>query len=293
MKQKKLIAAAAVLFVLMVLNYYQTAADLLISEEDSYLFGAYFLNRYLFGTLYRDIFFSQLILKSLPIFAFNFLFATELYQEFCIGGVYYFVRRKNRWNWYLRCCLKLGFYALLFTILYVVLPLLLFCATHNPGSLAILLQQCFPSILCLALYLFASTFVINLLSIKLGSSYGCYIVIAATVLFAAAYYFTALYLDTTYGGYSTLDAYTYTLSGVTFALYYLNPFVQLGIPWHAVSPDNARFGEITRLQAGTITNLPTWTYSICFLFLLAVVACAVGWLFIRKQDISLVDKEMS
>ncbi|MDO5408946.1 MAG: hypothetical protein Q4F21_00650 [Lachnospiraceae bacterium] len=112
----------------------------------------------------------RMLLYMMPVFLFQILFGTIIYQRFCTASVYYFSREANRIHWFLKqilFLLSLSFFYL-FTILLVGTSICSRLYLIHTNITSFILIFYFLSIH--SLWLFLTTLAINLISIKAGSN---------------------------------------------------------------------------------------------------------------------------
>lgn len=124
------------------------------------------------------------------IFAF-IMYGNNIYSDFCNAAAYFFVRKKNIQNWFLRATIKLYLSIISYVVVCILfIAFLCFCTgiltkCDLSGILLVVYH-----IIIYSIYIFTGCLVINLLSILLNSGLALGIVSGLNLLFLAAYLIT-------------------------------------------------------------------------------------------------------
>jgi hypothetical protein len=208
------------------------------------------------GSLEREA--DNLFLVIIGLFEitiFNFLFATFIYKDIHISGIYIFTRQKNRLHWFGNKAFELLFYALTFVTLYLVTILLLSTWTTKQSINFIAMEILFTSIILLTLFTFFSTLLINILALHFGSS----------IAFIGVY----MCLTILTGAAIVNDNITFLNKHPIFLK--LNPMANILINWGITGSDTI--------------------FSIVYYVILTTLLMMTGMVYISHIDIGLIDKE--
>lgn len=106
-------------------------------------------------------------MKLIPEFLFELYIGTNLYRHFCTASVYVFSRTANRLRWYGRECLVIFGEAVLYQSVYLAVVIAVACCRYA------VVWDGWPVLVLHAvlhiLWLFATTLLVNVLAIQMGS----------------------------------------------------------------------------------------------------------------------------
>lgn len=107
--------------------------------------------------------------KLLPSFLFELYMGTNLYQHFCTASVYIFSRTPNRVAWYVRECISIACFTLIYQLFLMTTSIIVTCCRYNViwtssgwGILTI-------HIVIYSLWIFSMTLLVNILAIVFDS----------------------------------------------------------------------------------------------------------------------------
>jgi len=110
------------------------------------------------------------------IFVFNMLFGNYIYHDFQVSSIYVFSRIRERKKWFYKKVIELAFISLIYTVLFLLTLLVICISCSNQKLDKSSIQMIATLLIFIALFLMASTLIINLLTIKFNSSVGFIIV---------------------------------------------------------------------------------------------------------------------
>lgn len=229
------------------------------------------------------------------------LFACRfLAKDYCLTGVYTFTRQVKKSHWYVKRVGNLAGFAFLYTAVYLGLGLIC-CFSVAGGELVDtkeLLYLILSPLVNYTLFLTAISLLINLISIQFGSSAGFIgvwlaIVLCLTLLFSAYPVVMEPLLrsdpELQHSGYLATQLPLWMLLLVA-----INPLSHVILNFHAAPSELVNLSLSNRMQlSGNIEfiNLPSWMFSIGYLLVFTVITVSLGWLYLRKKDISLINHE--
>ena len=218
----------------------------------------------------------QLLIWYFPLILFQILWGTYIYKHFCTASVYYFSRLQKRRGWYLAEAGKLY----LLSLLYLIVLVLSTCMVAAVGDRFVIGDgDLFFLVYYLVVHsswLFAMTLLINLISIKVGSSGGFLAV--AGVQFAFIAYFVALE--------NVLNFSDPIVSlELRVLLIKLNPLSHLILKWHSSNIENLdRYINYFQIE------FPMWQ-SLVGMLVLVIVVLSVGIWVVQKQEFITINRE--
>lgn len=122
-----------------------------------------------------------------PYILFQLLWGTYLYERFCTASVYFFTRQDNKSKWYWGECVKLYLWGIVYLASIVFVGTIWVAVgrkiTWDPASLYVLVIY----LLLYSLFLFATSMLINLLSVRIKSAYGFGVVVGIELLMIVVY----------------------------------------------------------------------------------------------------------
>ncbi len=201
----------------------------------------------------------ELSVAFIPIFLFQILQGAVIYRHFSVAAVYYFSRCDRRRSWFLKECLKILPTALAYSLIYfgsgICLGAVSGNLTFSHGFACLFLTQ----ILLYCLHLFATSIIVNILSILFGNYKGFVSLVVVQMLLISA-----LLLWENAADYSLLP---------------LNPISHLFVSWHS-SSDALIDAQINVFDI----SFPFWS-SFAFLCLLSVIAVVLGGELVTRVEI--------
>lgn len=143
-------------------------------------FKQYKIGAYSSFTLLQNLF---------PYFFFQIIFGTYIYRHFCTACIYHFTRVTNRFTWFLKECVCLYIYAIMYIFImfasaFVVFDLR-FNVSINKGSILLLVYY----LLIASLFLFFITLMTNILAIQINSTVSFMAVTGIILFFIAIFIF--------------------------------------------------------------------------------------------------------
>lgn len=240
--------------------FLSTSGDLLFSD---------LIFRFGFAEVDFNIFYlSELSINLLPFILFQAFFGTYIYQHFTTASVYYFSRQPDRVKWFYKECVKLYALALLYPIMMVISGTLVASVTNevifNQGSIILFVYY----VLIHSLWLYLTTLLINIISIKFDSSYGFVSVIGfqlAGVVALLLWENVFPLVDTPY-----IARHAFLLK--------LNPISHLILSWHSSPID----GYIERLNSLNIDF--SFNTSVISFLILSIIVGVIGSIVVKRQE---------
>lgn len=175
------------------------------------------------GVFYLGFSLSELVgfgIRMIPDFVVEMFLGFQIYQAFCVAGVYVFSRQANRGRWYLqetlRLFLMIMFYQVVFLGMVLAISALRFQITDWDAGWKVLLFQAGIR----GLWVFAMILIINLLAIFLGSHIAYSSIMGAQYVLLSAFMF--LRPMTEAGVIKVFDK----------SVMWLNPLAHLVLCWH-------------------------------------------------------------
>ena len=209
----------------------------------------------------------QLCMQMFPVIVFEIMFGVYLYRHFCTACVYYFSRQDNRVRWFKKECGKLLGYAFSYYIFCALFNIVVGMAMYHIPISGYHAEAIFYMVALPSLYTFIFTLWINVLSVVLGGQN------AFTLMAGVQYLLTFAIL---------LSERDLTLRHMGTWKLYLNPIANMVLEWHS---DIASVGE------GILEDSFLSWYSLLYYIVFAISSTLVTTVLIRKQDISLENKE--
>lgn len=226
-----------------------------------------------FGYLDLEIgvLFSQAIIL-MPLLLFQILDGSSLYQYFCTASIYYFSRCPYRRKWCAGQLVKQFMVCTLFSLIYygwiVFLCALLGRCRLSQEFIILYIYQSF----ILALWLYITCTLINILAIRLGSYKGFTIVVIAELL-------SFMLLSLGGEGKSLSIGAECIKREEHFSMLKLNPMAHLILGWH--TSDNAGINDVLNYH-----NLEfPFSQSIIYYLALALVITFSAIIVINRTDI--------
>ncbi|HAH19237.1 MAG TPA: hypothetical protein DCL29_09590 [Eubacterium sp.] len=135
--------------------------------------------------MYKE-YIGEFFYRYMPLLIFNIIYGIYIYRHFCCASVYFFSRKNNRIQWFVKEIMDLYIHALLY--------ILMICMT---GMMVIFIDdKCFMDydeliillyyVIIYSLYLLVTTLAINIVAIVFNSTIG-FISVQSVVFFMIAY----------------------------------------------------------------------------------------------------------
>lgn len=201
----------------------------------------------------------ELSIAFIPIFLFQILQGSVIYRHFSVAAIYYFSRCTRRRSWFIKECLKVMPVAFIYSLIYFGSGLCLGLVNENMTFSHGFARMFLIQVLLYCLYLFATSIIVNILSILLGSYKGFAVVAVAQMLLISAFLL-----------WENVDDYS---------LLPLNPVSHLFVSWHS-SGDASINAQINVFNI----SFPFWS-SFAFLCLLSAIAVALGAEIVTRVEI--------
>lgn len=221
------------------------------------------------------VYIIDLSIKLLPFFLYQIVFGTYIYQHFCSASVFYFSRCPNRIKWFVIESVKLYMIAFIYPLLMVVSATGMASITNHiifDGTSFLLL---FYYVLVHSLWLFLTAILINIIAVKLDSSFGFIIVVSLQLACVSL----LLLWENVWPLVDSPDVVKHVL------LLKFNPISHLILSWHSSS-----FTELNdRLNYFQIDfSLNT---SVVVFLLMSVVVVGFGAYVVKNQEWITVHRE--
>ena len=189
------------------------------------------------------------------IVVFNLLFGNYLYRDLYENTDYIFVRYPNRIKWFLPRAKRLALYTILYVFLFLGITFVL-CANFSSGEIdETAIWVLFITFIMLCLFTYWTTLIINLLSMRLGSTMA----------------FISLYIVMVVLAALAIGHEKIPVINKCPLLLKLNPIANVVIQW----------------ESGSKESLFHAVYFIC----LIMITLCVGGVFVKRIDIGLINKE--
>lgn len=229
-------------------------------------------SEFIINTSYVQMF----LIWYFPLILFQILWGTYIYKHFCTASVYYFSRLQKRCGWYLAEAGKLY----LLTFLYLTVLVISTCAAASIRDRFVIgavdLVFLLYYLVYQSLWLFTMTLLINLISIKTGSSNG-FLAVAGTQ-FAFVAYFVALE--------NVLNFREPIVPlEMRVLLIKLNPLSHLILKWHSSDIE-----ELEQYINSFQIEFPMWQ-SLVGMQVFSLVVLTAGIRVIKKQEFIIINRE--
>ncbi len=220
-----------------------------------------------------------------PLIMFQILWGTYIYRHFCSASVYYFSRCSQRRAWFLKeaCYLYLYVLAYLVTLLFVGTWAVGVSEPIHYDKEALPLLAYY--LLIHSLWLYFTTLLINVLSIKFERSEGGFLVIGSLQVLCVAAFFTYQQLFERFAEISA-DTGEIVLDGSVAMQVIINPLSHLVLSWHSSSVQSID-KWINEFNIAFDLNL-----SVGLFVAASILAIWTGCRIVSNQDIIVTDKEM-
>ncbi len=219
-----------------------------------------------------------------PMVMFQILWGTYIYRHFCSASVYYFSRCDQRRTWFLKESLLLYPYVLtyLVTMLLVSTCVISILEPVHYGREAIPLLAYYLSIH--SLWLYFTTLLINVLSIKLERSEGGFLIVGGLQALCVAVFVSYESLLERFGEVSPGTG-EIALDGRGAALIIGNPLSHLVLKWHSSGIRSIK-ELINEYSIAFDLNL-----SLALFLVISILVVWMGCRLVGNQDIIVTDKE--
>lgn len=204
-----------------------------------------------------------------PLLFFQIIMGNFIYEHYCIASVYFFCRCTNKSKWYIRECVVLYMYALAY-VCSIFIGGIFFCflggkVTFDTNGYLLLVFY----ILIYSLWLFATTLVINMLSLLIENSKSFSFVCAVQLGNVALYGIL----------HSWLDFSQYEGEGMEQQILLLKalPMSNLILKWHSSLFSNPEIHSVFGI------NYPFET-SVFILILFSLIAGILGGIAVKYND---------
>lgn len=221
------------------------------------------------------VYLIDLSIKFLPFVLFQALFGTYIYQHFCTASIYYFSRTPKRVAWFLNESLELYLLALIYPIMMIISGLALGSINNqiifDQASFILLIYY----VLIHSFWLFITTVLINILAIKVDSSFGFIVVVG----FQMAMIMMLLLWSNVF---PLVDSANIARHGL---LLKLNPIAHLILTWHTsgIEALNARLNY---------WDIPfDLNTSVIVFLLISLVVVVIGSIVVKRQEWIELSKE--
>ncbi|MGN0165503.1 MAG: hypothetical protein ACI39R_04915 [Lachnospiraceae bacterium] len=170
MKKKEILLILSVIPIVLFLNFTEVVQMIFNIESENDFYQTY--SSMIFNRNWKEISGENAITSMFGVvlsILCNFMFGIYIYKDLCISGTYYFVRQRNRKKWFVRKSLKVFMLVALYTFLQVFVPAVIgvrLC--HQKVNYFVVVFVAFAFV-ALLVYNFLTTYLINLLALKLGS----------------------------------------------------------------------------------------------------------------------------
>ena len=217
---------------------------------------------------FLTVYLIELSIKLLPYFLFQILFGTYIYQHFCTASIYYFSRRPNRVKWFIAECGKLYLFAFIYPFMMVISGTAVASITNqimfDKESLILLIYY----VLIHSLWLFLTALLMNMIAIKLDSSYGFVVVVGLQFAFVSM----LLLWENVWPLVDTPNLIKHVF------LLKLNPISHLILAWHS-SPIAELNERLNYLNIDFSLNA-----SVIAFFIASIAMIVVGCIVVKKQE---------
>ncbi len=242
--------------------------DLLIPGEDSVWAGE-ILNSLNFGSVDLGFqYFVDFLQGMIPLVMFQIVMGLAIYEHYCVASVYFFSRCSRIRMWFVKEAGKLFGEACAYSAV-VMCSAILVCFAQGRLQMG---GRDFPELfwrfLLYALWLFATSLLINLLAIRFDSVAGFGAVFGAEVLLVTA--LGAL------EGLNLSEPQEISGYGIQYQLWKWNPITQLVGKWHS--------GELQCFQGMEIQLVLPNVFSLGYFLAFGILVTAYGFYVISKTE---------
>lgn len=208
------------------------------------------------------------------IITFQILFGTYIYKHFCTASVYYFSRMNNRIIWFIRENIKLCLICFMYISIITGICCMAGGAFNNfRFDKNVLFILCYH--LCIqSLWLFATTIMINVLSILFGSSISFSIIYSVQMTFLLCNSIFSSYFQFERGN---VERKTNILK--------LNPISHLVLKWH-----NSRLQKINS-EINFLNIDFKLSESIVFFIIISIIVFISGCIIVKRQELIYINRE--
>ena len=107
--------------------------------------------------------------KLLPSFLFELYIGTNLYQHFCTASIYVFSRTPNRVTWYVKECISIAYFTLVYQLFLIMVSVIVTCCRYNVIWTASGWCILAIHVIVYSLWTFSMTLLVNILAIVFDS----------------------------------------------------------------------------------------------------------------------------
>lgn len=208
-----------------------------------------------------------------PLLFFQVFWGTYLYNHFCTASVYFFSRSKSRVKWFITETARLYLYSILYLLIMMLSGIIFSCFFIDIHIQTTAFYIFLYYLLIYSLFLFATTLLINLLSICISSTVAFGIIEGIFFFGIAAHTFLGQFLE-----------YEQVIQNPM--LIKLNPFSHLVFSVHS-----SAFSNIDRLINGYNIDFDL-NVTVLLYLVLSLAAVVFGIIVIKRYDFISLNKEM-
>lgn len=208
------------------------------------------------------------------IITFQIIFGTYIYKHFCTASVYYFSRMNNRISWFIRENIKLCLICFMYISIITGICCLAGGAFNNfRFDKNVLIILCYH--LCIqSLWLFATTLLVNVLSILFGSSISFSIIYSVQMTFLLFFSIFKSYFQFDRGNV-----------GRKINILKLNPISHLVLKWHS-----SRLQKIN--SKINVLNIDfKLSESVVFFVVISIIVFISGCIIVKRQELIYINRE--
>ncbi len=218
----------------------------------------------------------QFAVRMSLFIAFNLIFGVYIYKNFCTASVYVFSRNSNRTWWFLKQCMQIALYGIVYMLLNLTGTLVITMIMHvtikiDAGSLQLLILY----FLVYTLWLYITTILINILAMYTNSASSFAVVSVIQLL-----------LISLLGLFNTVFPIEDNPNpGRNIKMMLANPMAHLILGWH----DNMSEAADNVKQVFNITI--NAEHTIVYYTVLAALVTIAGIISVNRYDIIISDHE--
>ena len=238
------------------------------------------------------------MVNLLPFLGFCLLTYQDVSAYFGKMGVLSFTRQLKRSRWYLKRVASLYGSAFLYWTVYLIVGVFVILYLHEPPVMELdVLAYCIvDGLLTFVLFSCFLSLLVNLLSIRLGSAQSLVAVTVgvAVLSFALGFvfdgYLTDLYIQYPQLNSGMIDSTKYVQLPLWLTIFlYLNPMSHVLMNFHNPPSYFIFLSQNVPALQGESNHLPSWWGSLLILLLLNALAVGMGWMYLRKKDITPIE----
>lgn len=170
MKKKDILLLLSVIPILLLANFSEVLEMILDIESANTFYHNY--SSMVFNRNWKEVSGDTVISSMFGVFMSticNFMFGIYIYKDLCISGTYYFVRQRNRKKWFILRSLKVFVLVAIFTAMQVIVPAIISVKISNQAVNKFVVTYVAFSFAALLAYNFLTTYIVNLLALRIGS----------------------------------------------------------------------------------------------------------------------------